>query len=198
MKGKSILIDGRDVTTPSDPRTLAYRGNRLETRAAYRGRMLIRPMTVADADEVLAIYQAGLDTGNSSFDTTAPDWAAFDASRLTGHRLVAEKDGILGWVAVRQVSPRLVYRGVVEHSVYVAPQAQGQGVGKALLYALIESTEAAGIWTIQSGIFPENKASLALHESCGFRVVGVRERIANHFGTWRDDIMVERRSPLIN
>jgi L-amino acid N-acyltransferase YncA len=155
-------------------------------------------MTDADAHEVLAIYQAGLDTGNSSFDTQAPDWAAFDASRLPAHRLVAESETvILGWTAVRQVSPRPVYAGVVEHSVYVSPAAWGRGVGKALLLALIDSTEAAGVWTIQSGVFPENKASLALHEACGFRVVGVRERIANHFGQWRDDVLVERRSPKI-
>src|SRR5215207_189434 len=157
-------------------------------------------MTVADADEVLAIYQAGLDTGNASFDTTAPDWTSFDKSRLPQHRLVAVGDDgvILGWVAVRQVSPRPVYAGVVEHSVYIAPQARGHGVGKALLQALIASTEAAGVWTLQSGVFPENTASLALHEKCGFRVVGVRERVANHHGTWRDDILLERRSPVVS
>jgi phosphinothricin acetyltransferase len=157
-------------------------------------------MTVADAPEVLAIYQAGLDTGNASFDTTAPQWPAFDKSRLPQHRLVAVGDGdeILGWVAVRQVSPRPVYTGVVEHSLYIAAGARGQGVGKALLQALINSTEAAGIWTLQSGVFPENTASLALHEKCGFRVVGVRERVANHHGMWRDDILIERRSPVVN
>lgn len=157
-------------------------------------------MTADDAGEVLAIYQAGLDTGNSSFDTLAPDWASFDSSRLPEHRFVAvgEDGKILGWVAVRQVSPRPVYRGVVEHSVYVSPAAQGLGVGLALLQKLIASTEAAGVWTIQSGVFPENRASLRLHEKAGFRVVGVRERIANHHGMWRDDIMLERRSPAVN
>lgn len=156
-------------------------------------------MTAADAGQVLAIYQAGLDTGNASFDTTAPDWKAFDLSRLPQHRLVAAGDGgeVLGWVAVRQVSPRPVYAGVVEHSVYIAAHARGHGVGKALLQALIAATEAAGIWTIQSGVFPENTASLALHATCGFRVVGVRERVANHHGKWRDDILVERRSPVV-
>lgn len=156
-------------------------------------------MNISDAARVLAIYQAGLDTGNSSFDALAPDWAAFDGSRLPAHRMVAmdENDVVHGWVAVRQVSPRPVYAGVVEHSLYVDPAAQGHGVGRALLEALITSTEAAGIWTIQSGVFPENVASLALHEKCGFRVVGVRERIAQHFGRWRDDVLVERRSPVV-
>lgn len=157
-------------------------------------------MTGADTGEVLAIYQAGLDTGNSSFDTVAPDWNTFDTSRLPEHRYVAvDEDGkILGWVAVRQVSPRPVYRGVVEHSIYVSPDAQGKGVGGALMQTLIASTEAAGIWTIQSGIFPENTASLRLHEKAGFRVVGVRERVARHHGVWRDDLMLERRSPVVD
>jgi L-amino acid N-acyltransferase YncA len=159
-------------------------------------------MTPDDADQVLAIYQAGLDTGNASFDKQAPDWADFDSSRLALHRLVAvevavEGDNILGWVAVRQVSARPVYHGVLEHSVYVSPAACGRGVGEALLRALIASTEAAGVWTLQSGVFPENEASLALHRKCGFRVVGVRERIARRDGVWRDDIMFERRSPVV-
>lgn len=156
-------------------------------------------MSSADADEVLAIYQAGLDTGNASFDALAPDWTAFDKSRLPQHRFVAVGDdgAIKGWIAIRQVSPREVYAGVVEHSVYVSPAAHSQGVGKALLLKLIASTEAAGIWTIQSGVFPENKGSLALHESCGFRVVGIREQVAKHFDQWRDDVLVERRSPVV-
>jgi phosphinothricin acetyltransferase len=160
---------------------------------------LIRPMAADDAHEVLAIYQAGLDTGNASFDTTAPDWAGFDATRLPAHRFVAAaEDGkILGWIAVTQVSARPVYRGVVEHSVYVSPAAHGQGAGLALLHRLIESTEAAGIWTIQSGVFPENPASLRLHAKAGFRVVGVRERVGCHHGVWRDVVMLERRSPTV-
>ena len=133
-------------------------------------------MTVADAHEVLAIYQAGLDTGHASFDTDAPDWTTFDNACLPGQRFVAVNDDgqILGWIAVKPVSPRVAYAGVVEHSVYIGPSARGQGVGKALLDKLIASTEAAGIWTIQSGVFPENTASLALHAKCGFRVVGTR------------------------
>ncbi len=157
----------------------------------------IRPMRKADAGPVLAVYQAGLDAGDATFETTVPSWAAFDAARLPGHRHVATADGtgeVLGWAAVSPVSSRGVYAGVVEHSVYVAPEARGRGVGAALLQALIDSTEAAGIWTIQSGIFPENTASLRLHERKGFRVVGIRERIGCHHGRWRDVVLVERRS----
>ena len=156
-------------------------------------------MLPADAGQVLAVYQAGLDAGDASFETAAPSWAAFDAARLPGHRHVATADDtgeLLGWAAVSPVSSRSVYAGVVEHSVYVAPEARGRGVGAALLQALIDSTEAAGIWTIQSGIFPENTASLRLHERRGFRVVGVRERIGCHHGRWRDVVLVERRSAI--
>ncbi|MEU7842934.1 N-acetyltransferase family protein [Micromonospora sp. NPDC049114] len=158
-----------------------------------------RPMTASDADRVLTIYQAGLDGGDASFETTAPTWAAFDATRLTAHRFVAVDggDAILGWVAVTPTSSRPVYAGVVEHSVYVDPAAQGRGVGRLLLDALITSTEAAGIWTIQSGIFPENAGSLALHRRAGFRVIGVRERIGRHHDRWRDVVLLERRSPTI-
>ncbi|GAA2887367.1 N-acetyltransferase [Actinoplanes cyaneus] len=162
--------------------------------------MTVRPMRAGDATAVLAIYQAGLDGGDASFEHTAPAWEAFDAGKLPGHRHVAvDGDGVvLGWVAASAVSGRAVYAGVVEHSVYVDPAARGRGAGRALLEALIASTEAAGIWTIQSGIFPENTASLALHRSCGFRVVGVRERIGRHTARanrWRDVVFVERRSP---
>jgi len=162
----------------------------------------IRPMTAADAKAVLAIYQAGMDGGNASFEHTAPTWDAFDTSKLAAHRLVAvdEQDTVLGWVAVSAVSSRAVYAGVVEHSVYVDPAAHGRGIGRALLQALIVSTEAAGIWTIQSGVFPENTASLALHRSCGFRTVGIRERIGRHSSQgnrWRDVVFIERRSPTI-
>jgi phosphinothricin acetyltransferase len=154
-------------------------------------------MRATDADAVLAIYQAGLDGGEASFEVTAPDWAAFDAGRIREHRYVAVDGGgrVLGWVAVTPVSTRAVYAGVVEHSIYVDPAAGGRGVGAALLRRLIASTEAAGIWTIQSGVFPENTASLALHARAGFRVVGVRERIGRRDGRWRDVVLMERRSP---
>ncbi|GAA2339491.1 N-acetyltransferase family protein [Dactylosporangium salmoneum] len=160
-------------------------------------------MLDGDAARVLAIYQAGMDGGNASFEHAAPDWAAFDAAKLPEHRLVAvdEAGTVLGWVAVSRVSARAVYAGVVEHSVYVDPAAQGSGVGRALLDALIASTEAAGIWTIQSGVFPENTASLALHHAAGFRTVGVRERVGRHASRgnrWRDVVFIERRSTHIS
>ena len=158
--------------------------------------MRIAPMTDVHGPDVLAIYQAGLDTGNASFEVRAPDWARWDAGHLAAHRFVA-LDGkrVLGWVAVSAVSSRTVYAGVVELSVYVDPGARGRGVGSALLTALVESTENAGIWTIQTGIFPENTASLALHQRAGFRIVGTRERIGRHHGRWRDVTFLERRSP---
>ena len=168
--------------------------------AEAKASCVIEAMTAAHAGPVLAIYQAGLDSGDASFETQAPDWAAFDAARLPGHRHVARDPGsgeVLGWIAVSAVSARRVYAGVVEHSVYVHPAARGRGVGWALLQALIASTEAAGIWTIESGIFPENTASLRLHASAGFRVVGTRERIGRHYGQWRDVLMMERRSPAV-
>nr|BFD88735.1 GNAT family N-acetyltransferase [Kitasatospora sp. Xyl93] len=152
------------------------------------------------AEQVLAIYQAGIDDGDATFETTAPSWEAFDASRLPEHRLVAvDGDGrVLGWAAVVPVSDRCAYAGVVEHSVYVRPGTRGRGVGLALLIALLASTDAAGVWTVQSGIFPENTASLALHARAGFRVVGTRERLGKHGGRWRDVVLVERRSPTVS
>jgi L-amino acid N-acyltransferase YncA len=158
--------------------------------------LTIRLMTATDADAVRAIYQAGLDGGLASFETVAPDWGAFDRAKLPEHRWVAELDGlVVGWVAASAVSARAVYAGVVEHSVYVHPTVHGQGVGSALLRALIASTEAAGIWTIQSGIFPNNTPSLRVHEKAGFRVVGTREKVGRHpTDGWRDVLMIERRS----
>ena len=155
-------------------------------------------MTEAHAAAVLAIYQAGIDEGDATFETQAPAWPEFTAARLPDHRYVARTGAdVLGWVAVSPVSGRCVYAGVVEHSVYVHPAARGQGVGRQLLDTLVTSTEAAGIWTIQSGIFPENTASVALHHAVGFRDVGIRERIGQHYGRWRDVLLLERRSPLI-
>ena len=159
--------------------------------------ILIRPMQETDAAQVLAIYQAGLDGGNAGFETTAPTWEAFDAAKLPRHRYVAADTAsgqVVGWVAASAVSDRCVYAGVVEDSVYVHPDHGGRGIGLALLNALIRSTEAEGIWTIQAGVFPENTASLRLHEKAGFRVVGTRHRIGRHHGRWRDVILLERRS----
>ncbi|MBO4204824.1 GNAT family N-acetyltransferase [Micromonospora echinofusca] len=160
----------------------------------------VRPMRAADAGPVLAIYQAGLDSGNASFETTAPDWPTFDAGRLPGYRYVAvdADDAVRGWIAVSPTSARAAYAGVVEHSVYVDPAARRRGVARLLLDTLIAATEADGIWTIQSGIFPENTASLALHQQVGFRVIGVRERVARHHGHWRDVVLLERRSPVVD
>jgi len=163
---------------------------------------VVRDMSTADAPAVLAIYQAGLDTGEASFETVAPAWETFDAGRLPAPRLVAVDTSVggtvVGWAAVTPVSSRKVYAGVVEHSVYVDPAVAGRGVGRLLLDALVRAADGAGIWTIQSGVFPENAASLALHARAGFRVVGVRERIGRHHGRWRDVVLLERRSPVVS
>lgn len=163
------------------------------------GQVVIEPMVRDHAGQVLEIYQLGIDEGQATFETVAPAWEMFDAVKLPGQRHVAlSPDGrVTGWAAASAVSDRCAYAGVVEHSVYVHPRARGQGVGRALLVALIASTESAGIWTIQSGIFPENAASLALHRRVGFREVGVRERLGQLNGVWRDVILVERRSPFV-
>ena len=169
-------------------------------RPAAPGGVLIRPMRAADAGQVLAVYQAGLDTGQGSFEVTAPSWEAFDAGKLPLHRHVAEDAAtgrVLGWAAVSAVSSRRVYAGVVEHSVYVDPGHHRRGIGRALLAALVASSEDAGIWTVQSSVFPENLASLRLHEQAGFRVVGRRERVGCHHGTWRDTVLIERRSRVV-
>lgn len=162
----------------------------------------IRPMRAADWEAVARIYGQGIDDGEATFEIEVPAWAAFDGSRLSNLRLVADEGGsILGWAAASAVSSRAAYRGVIEHSVYVAREARGQGVGRMLLSALIDAAEDAGIWCIQSSVFPENTASLALHERAGFRTVGRRERIARsgrgpHAGLWRDTVLIERRSEI--
>ncbi|MCX4758738.1 GNAT family N-acetyltransferase [Kitasatospora purpeofusca] len=156
-------------------------------------------MTADHAGQVPAIYRAGIDEGNATFETNAPTWEAFTAARLPEHRWVALDTAgrVLGWVAASKVSERCAYAGVFEHSVYVHPDARGRGVAGRLLGALIDSTEAAGIWTVQSGVFPENTASLAVHAKAGFRVVGTRERIGRLRGVWRDVLLIERRSPVV-
>lgn len=158
----------------------------------------IRPMREADAAQVLAIYQAGLDTGQASFETVAPSWEGFTAGKLPHLRYVAvdtETGDVVGWTAASPVSNRPVYAGVIEHGVYVHPGCQAHGIGRALMAAFIAASEDAGVWTIQSGIFPENAASLSLHQALGFRVVGTRERIGRHHDVWRDVVFLERRSP---
>jgi L-amino acid N-acyltransferase YncA len=160
--------------------------------------MELAPMRLEDWPAVRTIYEAGIATGDATFETTAPDWAAWDAAHLADHRLVAHLDGrVAGWTALAPVSDRCAYVGVAEDSIYVAPEVQGRGVGRALLAAVVASAEQAGIWTIQTGIFPENRPSMRLHKACGFRVVGVRERLGQLHGRWRDVVLLERRSPAI-
>lgn len=160
--------------------------------------MELQAMRPDDWPAVRAIYQAGIATGDATFETAAPGWDAWDAGHLAGHRLVATLGGrVVGWAALSPVSERCAYAGVAEASVYVATAAGGQGVGRALLERLVGGAEAAGIWTVQAGIFPENTASLALHRRCGFRTVGVRERLGKLDGRWRDVVLLERRSPLV-
>ena len=159
---------------------------------------VIQPLTAAHWPAVRAIYEQGIATGDATFETAAPEWAAWDRGHLAGHRLVATLDGqVVGWAALAPVSERCAYAGVAEASVYVAAVAAGQGVGRALLERLVAGAEAAGIWTVQAGIFPENTASLALHRRCGFRTVGVRERLGRLGGRWRDVVLLERRSPRV-
>ena len=152
-------------------------------------------MRAADWPTVRSIYVAGIASRNATFETEAPDWRVFDDGHIGDLSLVAvDGDKVIGWAAASPVSDRCAYSGVVENSVYVDPDHQGGGVGRLLLAALIAASEAAGNWTIQTGIFPENTGSLALHESCGFRVVGRRERLGQLDGRWRDVILLERRS----
>jgi L-amino acid N-acyltransferase YncA len=158
--------------------------------------LLIRALEDWDWPAVKAIYEAGIATGNATFETEAPHWEAWDTSHLPGHRLVAVRDGrVLGWAALSTVSERCCYAGVAEESVYVAPEAQRRGVGRALLERLLADADAGGIWTVQTGIFPENTASVALHAQCGFRIVGLRERLGRLNGEWRDVLLLERRAP---
>jgi phosphinothricin acetyltransferase len=148
--------------------------------------------------EVARIYAEGISTGNATFETEVPSWEQWDRTHLAEHRFVALRDGaVVGWVAVSAVSDRCVYGGVVENSVYVDDEARGQGVGRLLLERLIASTEGAGIWTIQTGIFPENEVSVRLHERVGFEVVGRRKRLGKLHGIWRDVLLLERRSDLV-
>jgi phosphinothricin acetyltransferase len=164
--------------------------------------LIVRPMQVDDWPAVQRIYQQGIDTGNATFEARPPSWAEFDGAKVGSPRLVAERDGrVAGWVAASRVSSRCVYEGVVEHSIYVAEDERGQGTGCALLDAFVTAAEAEGIWTVQSGIFPENEASLALHAATGFRTVGIRQRVGKmgygpYAGQWRDVVMIERRSTI--
>lgn len=158
----------------------------------------LRPMERADWPRVRAIYEEGIATGQATFETEVPAWESWNAGHLPHSRIVASAGGeLLGWAALSPVSGRCVYGGVAEVSVYVAPEARGRRVGRALLERLIEESEVHGIWTLQAGIFPENAPSVRLHERCGFRRVGVRERLGRLRGRWRDVVLFERRSPAV-
>ncbi|MDA0367556.1 MAG: GNAT family N-acetyltransferase [Proteobacteria bacterium] len=162
--------------------------------------LAIRPMVEGDAEAVIAIYQDGIDRGDSTFEAQAPNWQDWSASHHSHSRLVAATESsVVGWAALAPVSRRQAYRGVAEVSVYVAPSSLGRGIGSLLLTAMIDSAEGEGIWTLQSSIFEENTASARLHARHGFRIVGRRERIARmthapQRGRWRDTIILERRS----
>jgi len=157
----------------------------------------IRSLVESDWPTVAAIFEEGIATGDATFETEPPSWDAWDAAH-SDIRLVAESDdGVVGWAALSGYSDRCCYRGVSEVSVYVADALRGRGVGRALLDAVISRSEAAGIWTLQAGIFPENKPSLRLHLGSGFRLVGVRERLGELGGVWRDVLLLERRSEAV-
>ena len=159
--------------------------------------LVIVSLAPKDWSAVRAIYLEGIATGNSTFEKSAPEWDTWDRDHLPTCRLTARcGDEIVGWAALSPVSRRTVYAGVAEVSVYVAARARGQGVGMALLSAIVKASERAGIWTLQGGVFPENTASLALCRKAGFRVVGTRKRIGCMDGRWRDVMLLERRSPV--
>jgi len=159
---------------------------------------MVRDLRSGDWPEVARIYEEGIATGNATFETEVPSWEAWDAAHLTEHRFVAVGDGrVVGWIALASVSARACYAGVAEVSAYVAADARGEGVGGELLAELISSSEQGGIWTLQTGVFPENEASLGLLGRFGFRVVGTHERIGRLQGVWRDVVLVERRSEVV-
>ncbi len=146
-------------------------------------------------NEIRFIYQKGLETGDASFETSIPDWSSWNKAHLECCRLVIRHNsGIAGWAALSMVSQRCIYQGVAEVSIYIHPEFQGRGFGNALLRQLVKESEQNNIWTLQAGIFPENKASIRLHEKNGFRIVGIREKIGKMGNRWRDVILMERRS----
>jgi phosphinothricin acetyltransferase len=157
----------------------------------------VEPLLPVHWPAVRSIYLEGLAGGHATFETEAPDWPAWDAAHLPHCRLIArEEDAVLGWAALAPVSRRAVYAGVAEVSVYVAARGRRKGIGRRLLEELIRRSETEGIWTLQASIFPENAASVRLHEACGFRQLGRRERIGRHHGVWRDTVLYERRSSI--
>lgn len=186
---------GRPRAAPRPSRRRTVR----RARPAPSPRHAIEPMRPDDWDRVRSIYEEGIATGHATLETAVPSWDEWDAAHLPACRLVvrAEGGGVLGWAALSPVSGRCVYGGVAEISLYVAAAARGRGLGRALLRALVAASESAGLWTLQAGILPENRASLAVHRRCGFRTVGRRERIGRLRGEWRDVVLLERRSRTI-
>lgn len=158
----------------------------------------IASMVRSDWPAVRAIYEEGIATGKATFETESPDWPAWNRAHRADCRLVARLDGdVVGWAALTPYSPRPVYAGVAEVSVYVADRARARGVGRALLEAVVAASEEAGVWTLQAGVLAENEASIRLHTAAGFRVVGLRDRLGVHHGVWRDVVLLERRSPVV-
>ena len=155
----------------------------------------LRKMTSEDWPAVRSIYEAGMATGNATFETEAPSWQVWDAGHLKECRLVAtDAKRVVGWAALIRVSSRCVYAGVAEVSVYISAGERGRGIGRQILQALVSESEQNGIWTLQAGIFPENKPSITLHQKCGFRMIGRREKLGQMNSRWRDVLMFERRS----
>jgi L-amino acid N-acyltransferase YncA len=160
--------------------------------------IVIRDFIKADFAVVNNIYQQGIDTGHATFQSKAKTWLEWDSSLIKACRLVADEQGlVIGWAGLSSVSARSVYAGVAEITVYVAAEAQGKGVGLLLLSELVCRSEELGYWTLQAGIFPENQASIALHQKCGFRVLGLREKVGRMGGLWRDTLLLERRSLIV-
>lgn len=183
----AVKTDGR--TARSDGVTVR------ETSSIVPTGVVLRRMTESDWDAVRSIYQEGIDTGIATFTTSVPVAEKLHAQWLPDHRWVAEIDGqVVGWATLSAASSRHCYRGVAENSIYVGNAARGRGVGKGLLVQQVQAADAGEIWTVQSSIFPENEASIALHQAVGFRIVGTRSRIAQLGGKWRDTVFLERRS----
>ena len=162
--------------------------------------MTVAPMSAEDWPAVARIYRAGIDAGNATFESEVPTWQTWRAARVSDPCLVARSGSgeVIGWAALSPVSSRMVYRGVGAVSIYVDPAHAGKGIGGALLRELVRESERAGFWTLHAGIFPENAASIALHESCGFRLVGTQERTGQMSdGSWRDVVLYERRSRIV-
>jgi L-amino acid N-acyltransferase YncA len=184
----------RPLYTGKDTSVKAY------VRFFVEAEIAIRQMVPEDWESVRSIYLEGLATGDATFETEAPSWEKWDESHLSVLRLVAVSStlgGVVGWAALSRVSSRAAYGGVAEVSVYVADNFRGKGIGKALLKQLVAQSEQQGLWTLQASVFPENIASLALHKICGFREVGTRQRIGVIHGTWRDTMLLERRSQIV-